>query len=107
MPDLDELPCAGPPAVDGHLPSLLSGPRTSADHGALAGGGQAVLRDPAVGGGPSDQVHPVQFVTQVPQRLVGGVLDHPDEQEGESAELDVAADAVAAVEFAGSRGRDG
>ena len=52
------------------------------------------MRDPAVGGGQSYQVHPVQFVTQVPPRVVGGVLDHPYEQEGEPAELDVAADAV-------------
>jgi len=44
-----------------------------------------------------DQVHPVELVAQVAPGVPGGVLDDPDQQQRQPAELDVAADPVLAV----------
>ncbi len=54
----------------------------------LAGGGGGALRDVAVGGGQGHQVHAVEFVADVAPGVVGGVLDHADQQQGEPAQLD-------------------
>ena len=48
-------------------------------------------------GGQGDQVHPVEFAAGVAPGVAGGVLDHPQEQQREPAQLDVGADAVFAV----------
>jgi hypothetical protein len=42
-------------------------------------------------------VHAVGLVADVAPRVAGGVLDDPDKQQGEPAQLDMAADAVLAV----------
>jgi hypothetical protein len=65
--------------------------------GLLADGGGGALGDVAVGGGQGDQVHTVQFVADVAPGVAGGVLDHPDQQQCEPAQLDVGADPVLAV----------
>ncbi len=48
--------------------------------GLLPGGGGRALRDVSVGGGQGDQVHAVKFVADVAPGVVGGVLDHPQQQ---------------------------
>lgn len=63
----------------------------------LAGGGCGALRDPAVGGGEGDQVHPVEFVAQVAPGVAGGGLGDADEKQRQPAQLDVGVDAVLAV----------
>src|SRR5680860_1447637 len=63
----------------------------------LARGGRRALGDVALGGGQGDQVHPVELVGDVAAGVAGGVLDGPDQQQREPAQLDVAADAVLAV----------
>jgi hypothetical protein len=55
------------------------------------------LRDLAVGSAKGDQGHPVEFVAQVAPGVAGGILDDPDEQQRQPAQLDVGADAVLAV----------
>ena len=45
-------------------------------------------------GGPGEQVHPVEFAAGVAPGVAGGVLDHPQEQQREPAQLDVGGDAV-------------
>ena len=42
-------------------------------------------------------MHPVEFAAGVAPGVAGGVLDHPQEQQREPAQLDVGADAVLAV----------
>jgi hypothetical protein len=64
--------------------------------GLLAGGSRGALRDPALGGGQGDQVHPVQFVPQVAAGVVGCGLGDPDEQR-QPAQLDVGADPALTV----------
>src|SRR6266566_1690283 len=64
------------------------------EDGLLAGGGCGALRNVAVGGGQRDEVHTVEFVADVAPGVVGGVLDHPEQQQREPAQLDVGADAV-------------
>ena len=49
------------------------------------------------GGGQGDQVHPVELVAGVAPGVAGGVLDDPDQQQREPAELDVSTDPVFAV----------
>jgi hypothetical protein len=51
----------------------------------------------AVAGGEGDQVHPVELVAGGAPGVAGGVLDDPDQQEGQPAQLDVPADAVFTV----------
>jgi hypothetical protein len=63
----------------------------------VAGGERGALGDLAVAGGEGDQVHPVEFLTQGVPGLPGGVLDDPQQEQREPAELDVGADAVLAV----------
>jgi hypothetical protein len=53
--------------------------------GFLVGGAGGALRDAAVGGGEGDQVHAVEFVTQVAPGVVGGVLGDTDEKQCEPA----------------------
>ncbi len=55
------------------------------------------LRDLPVGGGQGDQVHAVEFLPDVAPGAVGGVLDHPQEQQGEPAQLDVSSNPILAV----------
>jgi hypothetical protein len=43
------------------------------------------------------RVHAVEFVADVAPGVAGGVLDHPQEQQRQPAQLDVGADAVLAV----------
>src|SRR5512135_2811394 len=65
---------------------------------ALAGDtGLAATQFGAVGGGEGDQVHAVGFMPDVAPGAVGGVLDDPDQQQGEPAQLDVGADPVLPV----------
>ena len=59
--------------------------------GLLTCGGRGALGDVAVVGGESDQVEPVEFVTQVAPGVAGGVLEH-SQQQREPAQLDVGAD---------------
>lgn len=47
---------------------------------------------PPIGGGQGDQVHPVELAASVAPGVAGGVLGHPDWEQGEPAELEVAAD---------------
>src|SRR5665811_2593221 len=65
--------------------------------GLLPGCGGRALCDLTLGGGQGDQVHPVEFVADVAPGLIGGVLDHPKQQQGQPAQLDVRADPVLAV----------
>jgi len=60
-------------------------------------GGRGALGDPPIGGGQGDQVHPVELVADVAPGVAGGVLDDPDQQQREPAQLGVGADPVLAV----------
>ena len=63
----------------------------------MPGGERGALRDPAVFGGQGDQVQAVEFVAGVAPGVAGRVLDDPDEQQRQPAQLHVRADAVLAV----------
>src|ERR1035437_6578219 len=65
--------------------------------GLLAGSQGGALCDRALRGGQGDQVHPVELVADVAPGVAGGVLGDPDEQQGEPAEVNVAANPVFAV----------
>jgi hypothetical protein len=60
----------------------------------LAGGGGSAAPDGAGGPGEGAQVHPVEFVTQVPPRVAGGLLGDMDQRQVEPAQHDMGADAV-------------
>src|SRR5512135_1149529 len=66
-------------------------------NGLLAGGERGSLGDLAVGGGEGDQVRAVEFVPDVAPGAACGVVDDPDQQQGEPAQLDVGADPVLPV----------
>jgi hypothetical protein len=65
--------------------------------GLVAAGEGGALRDAAVGGGQGDQVHAVEFVTQVAPGVAGAGFGDPDEKQCQPTQLDVGADAVLAV----------
>jgi len=67
------------------------------EDGLLSGGEHGALIDVPAGGGEGEQVQAVEFVWDVAPGLVGGVRDHPHQQQRKPAELDVRADAVLAV----------
>src|SRR5664280_3776095 len=60
----------------------------------LAGRGGRALGDAALGGLHGDEVHAIELVTDVAPCVAGAVLDDPHEQQGQPAELNVAAYAV-------------
>lgn len=65
--------------------------------GLLAGGGERALGDPAVAGGEGDQVAAVEFEADVAPGVADGVLDDPDQQQRELAQLAAGADPVLPV----------
>jgi len=71
--------------------------RVKSKDGLLAAGERGSLGDLAVVGGEGDQVHAVEFMPGVAPGVAGGVLDDPDQQQGEPAQLDVGTDPVLPV----------
>jgi hypothetical protein len=57
-------------------------------------GERRALGDRAVADGEGDQVQPVELLAQAAPGMAGAVLDDPDEQQGQPAQLNVGADAV-------------
>jgi hypothetical protein len=54
-----------------------------AEDGALGGGGERALRDAPVPGGEGDQVHSVQFVTDVAPGVTGAGFHDVNEQQSQ------------------------
>lgn len=82
-------PVVGSVAGEGEIeePGGLSELERGED-GLPGSGGGGALRDVAVGGREGDQVHPLEFVADVAPGVVGGVLDDPDQEQGERAQLE-------------------
>src|SRR3954470_7929975 len=76
----------------GRFGQLQGGP-----DGLVLGAGGRAMHDGAGVAGEGDQVQPVKLVVQGAPVLSGAGLRHPDEQQGQPAELDVGADTVLAV----------
>ena len=60
--------------------------------GLLAGCEQGALSDCAVVSGQGHQVQPLELMAEVASGVLGPVLGHPDQQQGQPAEHDVGPD---------------
>lgn len=63
----------------------------------LAGGERGALRNLAVCGGESDEVHAIELVAEVAPCIADGVLGDTDEQQGQPGQLHVGPDPVLAI----------